>query len=303
VVLAHHQKIRISLINGSRGFDCVKYTILGFQQEKLIESKLSIEDAFILRTIKDLYSSATMEFITIDNDRLMWVNYSYLLEQIPIVGSKRNLMRRIESYSNNFLIVRMLKKQRNGIRGNFSYIAPTEKLDRLQDFDLMTKSHKGYDKIAQGLGQNGIRVMTKSHNKDTSISDTSIIDTKELSSIKITDDVSDYQFLSDELVKLILSNNKKARIPTSFIKWNTDFRYMIKRDNRSVDEIRSVMVFSQEDQFWKANILSPKKLREKFDTLFLQKGRSNGGTRNNTSKITADLPEGERDWGFNRTGK
>lgn len=178
MVLVHHQKIKISWINGLRGFDCVKYTILGFQQEKLIESKLSIEDAFILRTIKDLYSSATMEFITIDNDRLMWVNYSYLLEQIPIVGSKRNLMRRIESYSNNFLIVRMLKKQRNGVRGNFSYIAPTEKLDRLQDFDLMTKSHKGYDKIAQGLGHNGIRVMTKSHNKDTSISDTSISDTK-----------------------------------------------------------------------------------------------------------------------------
>lgn len=137
----------------------------------------------------------------------------------------------------------------------------------------------------------------------TNVISTNLTSTKELSLDKITADVSDYQFLSDELVKLILSNNKKARIPTSFIKWNTDFRYMIKRDNRSVDEIRSVMVFSQEDQFWKANILSPKKLREKFDTLFLQKGRSNGGIRNNTSKITADLPEGERDWGFQRTSK
>ena len=33
------------------------------------------------------------------------------------------------------------------------------------------------------------------------------------------------------------------------------------------------MEFSQKDLFWKSNILSPKKLREKYDTLWLQKDR------------------------------
>ena len=147
----------------------MKYSILGFQQCKLIENKLTVEDAFILRVIKDMYSSSTMEFINENNVKYMWINYSYLLDQIPIIGSKRNLMRRIDKYSNELLIFRLLKHKRKGVKGNFSYIAPTEKLDKLQDFDLMTKSHKGYDK-------NGIRVMTKSHNKDTSIKDTSIKD-------------------------------------------------------------------------------------------------------------------------------
>lgn len=158
----------------------MKYTILGFQQKKLIENNLTVEDAFILRTIKDMYASASMEFKTIENEKYMWINYSYLLEQIPIVGEKRNLMRRIEKYGSDLLIVRKLEFSRNNAKGKFSYIKPTEKLDSLEDFDLMTKSHKGYDKIAQGLCENDIRDMTKSHIKDTSIKDTSIKDNKNI---------------------------------------------------------------------------------------------------------------------------
>ena len=156
----------------------MKYTIMGFQQTKLIENKLTIEDAFILRVIKDMYSSTTMEFITDSNIKYMWVNYTYLFSQIPIVGTKRNLMRRVERYGVELFLLRLLKFERKGVKGKFSYISPTKKLDELldYDYDLMTKSHKGYDKIAQGLGQNRITLMTKSHIKDTSIKDTSIKD-------------------------------------------------------------------------------------------------------------------------------
>ena len=149
----------------------MKYTILGFQQTKLIENNLTIEDAFILRVIKDMFSSATMEFKEFEGTNYMWVNYTYLLSQIPIVGSKRNLKRRIEIYGKELLILRVLKNVRNGVKGSFAYIAPTEKLDLLQDYD-------GMDKIALPLGQNSIRVMTESPNKDTSIKDTSIKDNK-----------------------------------------------------------------------------------------------------------------------------
>ncbi len=46
----------------------MKYTILGFQQQKLIDEGLDATDALILRTIKDMYSSASMEFI-IENEK------------------------------------------------------------------------------------------------------------------------------------------------------------------------------------------------------------------------------------------
>jgi hypothetical protein len=151
----------------------MKYTILGFQQEKLIKANLTVEDAFLLRMIKDMYSSASMEFLEHEQSKYMWINYSYLLEQLPIMGSKRNIMRKIERYGNELYILRLLKHSRRGNKGNFSYICPTIKLDELQDFDLMTESHKGYDKI-------DIRVMTESHNKDSSIRDTSIKDNKDI---------------------------------------------------------------------------------------------------------------------------
>jgi len=155
----------------------LKHNVLGFQQAKLIENGLNVEDAFVLRVIKDMYSSATMEFKDFDGIKYMWINYSYLLDQIPIVGSKRNLMRKIELYGKEYLLLRTLEKSRKGKKGNFSYISPTPKLDALQDYDLMTESHKGYDKIAQPLGQNRISLMTESHKKDTSIKDPSVKDT------------------------------------------------------------------------------------------------------------------------------
>lgn len=154
----------------------MKYTILGFQQEKLIENNLSIEDAFILRTIKDMYSSATMEFKDFSGIKYMWINYTYLLEQIPIVGSKRNLKRKIELYGKDFLLLRTLTNVRKGKKGNFSYISPTAKLDGLQDYDLMTESPNPKDKIAPPLGQNRLTLGTESPNKDTSSIDPSIKD-------------------------------------------------------------------------------------------------------------------------------
>lgn len=188
----------------------MKYTILGFQQKKLIENNLTVEDAFILRTIKDMYASASMEFKTIENEKYMWINYSYLLEQIPIVGEKRNLMRRIEKYGSELLIVRKIEFQRNKTKGKFSYIKPTEKLDSLEDFDLMSESHKGYVKIAQGLCENDIRVMSESHIKDTSIKDTSITDNKPIKK-ETNFDIMIKEFTDNEELKVILYDFIKMR--------------------------------------------------------------------------------------------
>ena len=149
----------------------MKYTVLGFQQQKLLEEELKVDDALILRTIKDMYSSASMEFIIEDKQKYMWINYSYLAAQIPIAGSKRTLMRRITTYEEKGLLDRKLKHEKGKSRGNFSYIAPTKKLDSLEDYTP-------YDKLSQGLCQNDIRVMSKRHNKDSSIRDTSIKDNK-----------------------------------------------------------------------------------------------------------------------------
>ena len=151
----------------------MKYTILGFQQSKLLEEELKTDDALTLRVIKDMFSSASMEFKDYQGTRYMWVNYTYLLSQVPIIGSKRNLMYKIEDYKNKGLILSQLENIKNGQKGKFAYISPTIKLDALQEYDIVQIFHNPCAKFAQPL-------MKNLHNKDTSIKDTSIKDNKDI---------------------------------------------------------------------------------------------------------------------------
>lgn len=129
-----------------------------------------MDDVLVLRVIKDMYSSASMEFKIIENKNYMWVNYTYLYAQIPIIGTKRNITNKIKCYEDKGLIERRLLHERKGQKGNFAYIKPTEKLDSLQDYDP-------YEKFSQGLGKTFPRVTKSFPNKDSSIKDSSIKDT------------------------------------------------------------------------------------------------------------------------------
>lgn len=75
----------------------------------------------------------------------------------------------------------------------------------------------------------------------------------------------------------ILENLPNARVPEPTPKglkrWAYDIDLMIRIDKRSPDEIRDMIDWSHRDNFWKANILSPGKLREKWDTLVAHKLR------------------------------
>jgi len=49
---------------------------------------------------------------------------------------------------------------------------------------------------------------------------------------------------------------------------------MREKDNCTHSEILSLFRFANSDDFWKSNILSPKKLRDKWDVLTIKKGGS-----------------------------
>ncbi|WP_350269338.1 hypothetical protein AAFP32_12145 [Brevibacterium sp. CBA3109] len=73
----------------------------------------------------------------------------------------------------------------------------------------------------------------------------------------------------DELLDLldagIEANGNKT--PTRTKTNHDSIRLLIDRDGYTLDQIRYVISWCQQDNFWKANILSPKKLREKFPQL------------------------------------
>lgn len=71
--------------------------------------------------------------------------------------------------------------------------------------------------------------------------------------------------------------------------WIDDCRKLREIDERTPAEIRAIIEWCQNDNFWKANILSMGTLRKKFDRLFLQAKRDTG--EDDLSGIRAWLKE------------
>lgn len=69
--------------------------------------------------------------------------------------------------------------------------------------------------------------------------------------------------------------------------WANSIRLMRQQDSLSHKEICEVFQWANRDKFWCSNILSPAKLREKWQTLCAQRGQPNRKTRDD---IEQDVP-------------
>lgn len=80
-----------------------------------------------------------------------------------------------------------------------------------------------------------------------------------------------YYILAEELLQQICQNQeiKKPNLQT----WADDVRKMIEIDNRTEEQVKRMIHWSQKNDFWSTNILSAKKLREKYDTMAAQANR------------------------------
>lgn len=81
----------------------------------------------------------------------------------------------------------------------------------------------------------------------------------------------DVEDVCDLLADLIESNGSKR--PAITKRWRDSARLMLDADGRPLAEVKAVMRWSQDDNFWRSNVLSMPKFREKYDTLRLQSGR------------------------------
>jgi len=115
--------------------------------------------------------------------------------------------------------------------------------DSYQDFE----SYKGRDKGRPSFEQGQLEEECKKNKKI------------------YTSDSIEYG-LADFLLQKILSRNSGFKKP-NVQQWARDIDLMIRLDHRRTEDIRRVVEWCQSDQFWRKNILSPKKLREKYDQL------------------------------------
>jgi hypothetical protein len=95
----------------------------------------------------------------------------------------------------------------------------------------------------------------------------------------------DVERLCNHLAKRIEGNGAKR--PTITAKWRTAARLMIDADGRPEDEIHRAIDWCQSDEFWRGNVLSMPKLREKYDQLKLQAARRPSGATSRTEEWRA----------------
>jgi SOS-response transcriptional repressor LexA len=134
--------------------------------------------------------------------------------------------------------------------------------------DQIVTSDEKVTSCEKATGTSGKKVTSTSNQRVTPNKNTNKNKTKKI----YTSDSTEIR-LTEYLYKHILKNNPKAKEP-NFQKWAKAFDLMIKRDNRELEEIKELIKFSQQHNFWFKNILSADSFREKYDRLLLEK---NGG--------------------------
>lgn len=94
-------------------------------------------------------------------------------------------------------------------------------------------------------------------------------DVSEVADAPIRGDVERLLDLLDEEIE-----RNGGRRPTRSKKNIDAARLLLDRDGKTVEQVEAAIRWCQSDEFWRANVLSMSKLREKYETLRLQAARS-----------------------------
>ena len=92
---------------------------------------------------------------------------------------------------------------------------------------------------------------------------------------------------------LIEAKSSTASIDKAKGSWIDDIRLMVENDGVKIEELRQIFRFLKSDSFWKQNILSTKKLREKYPQLKL---KINGNNRQKQGNKDDDFDNGMFDY-------
>lgn len=72
----------------------MKYTVMGLDQQGLVDAGLDLTDTAILRYFLDFAASGAMVTKTIDGEVWYWMQYRHLIEELPLLGLTGELLRR-----------------------------------------------------------------------------------------------------------------------------------------------------------------------------------------------------------------
>jgi len=145
--------------------------------------------------------------------------------------------------------------------GKSRYPLPTSENAQIRP-SLATPSRESLDISTPGEGEKGRRGEGEKKEPSSAIADA-------IPDAAIRADVEE---LLDHLDARIVGNGSKA--PARTKRARDAVRLMLDRDGRTVAEIHRAIDWCQDDAFWRSNILSAAKLREKYDQLRLAAQRA-----------------------------
>lgn len=115
----------------------MKINVLGFNQSEIIklseveQVRINATDLLVLRTTVDMIKSDRLQTKEVDNKVYTWINYNLLLEDLPLIATSVETIKKIMSkFVKCGLLDRIVKKQPNG--GAFTYFRITEKLNNIE---------------------------------------------------------------------------------------------------------------------------------------------------------------------------
>ncbi|SET76611.1 hypothetical protein SAMN05216389_12615 [Oceanobacillus limi] len=108
---------------------------------------------------------------------------------------------------------------------------------------------------------------------------------------QVYDDTSIYYQLAVYFFDQIKNNNPEHKQP-NFQTWADDIRKIIELDKRTAEQVQYLMRWVQQDEFEMVNVLSPSKLRKRFDSLVMKVKREQ------PSKVTPITKHKEKQYNY-----
>lgn len=163
------------------------------------------------------------------------------------------------------------------VRGRKNSLAPKYRIvklyrDTIRATTNQKSSPESTDKVAQKVPQT---VAQKVAHKELTNTDSNLTNKnkrpRSKASRTYTPTEQPYR-IAEHLYKRILEHQPDLRKP-DLQKWADEVRLAHERDGRDYGKLNKLVDWAQDNDFWQANILSAKKLREKYDILTGQANR------------------------------
>ena len=235
---------------------------------KFIEIKFGLEGfAVVIKILQEIYAQGYFCDWSDDEKLLFSDEHKIEFEKLDLITNEC-LVREIfnqELYEN----YRILTSK--GIQERYQEI-----VKRRKDVEVRTS----YLLIDGSFGVN-VNTMSTSRKHDDNKSTQSKVKESKVNKSKgknnsrkqVYDESSLYYKMAEYFYQLILKNNSQHKKPNIQV-WSDDFRKLVELDDRNKDEVRQVMEWVQSDDFEMVNVLSPKKLRDRYDNLFMKMNKS-----------------------------